>query len=216
MKAYINDEILNKEIKGLLGSICGTNEPKHEVNTVCIDYKTKRIYTTDTRELIIVNMSIDSELEDTYYIDKDTFNNSSIGIFENGVFIGNNKIYPITNNTKTFTYPDIDRVVPDDFQHIYKITGYMEMNIHHILVKHKICYNANFIHNFCSVFKNENICYLKFNSNEEPVVITIEKDKKEFIKYLFMPITMFDMDKTFRKIGKNLISTENTSKKIKK
>lgn len=195
------NKLLNEIEKTLIGDICSCCNPKDELNTVCIDYKTKRIYATDTTRLIIFYMNLEKEKENIYYIDKNIFLNSAINIKEEGVFIGRNEIKPFEKNKK-FNYPSIERIIPNSYESIYEITDFEIGTLHHLLVKHNFHYNPNYINALVPFFEltNKPKCYLKINHNSFPILISMELSGRELMKYLIMPILSSDDKKDFKKI----------------
>ena len=192
---------MKKEIKKLLAEVCDSNNPKYELNTVCIDFKTNRMYSTDTRRLLIVNMDIQTKYDDIYYIDKKTIENSDVHINGNSVHLGRTKIVSDTNN-KEMNYPNIDKIVPTNFKHIYEVTGNIVHIAQHILVKHNTYCNPIYINILQGLFySNDYKYYIKLNEPHLPVVISIEDtQEKEILKYIIMPIIYDDIKKDFKKL----------------
>ena len=56
--------------------------------------KNKRIYSTDTRRLIIFYMDSFSDVEEKFFIDKRVFLNEDFKIKQNAVLIGTNEFKP--------------------------------------------------------------------------------------------------------------------------
>lgn len=196
-------ELLSTSMQELIGGMCDEYHPKFELTKIVIDFKNKRIYSTDTRRLIIFYMDSFSDVEEKFFIDKRVFLNEDFKIKQNAVLIGTNEFKPY-NCEQNFQYPDINKIIPQNFEHIYEVTNFEINTFHFLLNKHNFFYETNYVNALKSVLsvKTDNSkCYLKINSTNEPILITLEDSGKEIFKYLIMPIAIFDGEKNFKKIS---------------